>query len=59
MPASMSRARERMFHRELAIALEAECLTENPLACVYRFNLPELPERPVLRDVALPPGAGG
>jgi virulence factor Mce-like protein len=49
----ISGQREHNFERAIAMALEATCVTENPLACIYRFSLPQLPEKPVLRDVPL------
>jgi ABC-type transporter Mla subunit MlaD len=35
------------FERRVARAFELACLTENPLACLFRFGIPGLPEEPV------------
>ena len=36
------------FARRAARAFELACLTENPLACYFRFTIPGLPKQPVL-----------
>ncbi len=53
-PANASSARQNRAERELAMALEASCVAGNSLACVYRFNVPGLPKKPILRDLPLP-----
>jgi len=45
-----SPAQERRMQRNVAAALEAVCLVENPVACLYRFAHPDLPTEPVLRE---------
>lgn len=52
-------ARRARFGRKLARALETVCATRDPLACVYRFNMPGLPKLPVLRNFSPPPAKGG
>jgi hypothetical protein len=51
--------REQRFEEQLATALELSCVVENPMACAYRFAMPGLPDKPVLRDVPLPGSGGG
>lgn len=38
--------------RDFARALEGVCVTQNPLACLMRFNTPGLPKQPLLRNVS-------
>jgi len=52
--ANASQAQRERLARTFAAALEATCLVENPLACVYRFAQPGLPTQPVLRDLPTP-----
>ena len=59
LPATASAAREERTERQLAVGLEGTCLDGNPLACLMRFNMPELPDSPVLRDIPMPNGSGG
>lgn len=59
MSADASPAQRRRLERNVAAALEAVCLVENPVACVYRFAHPDLPEQPVLRGAHLPGKGGG
>lgn len=54
----VSPQQRRRLEQNVAAALEAVCLTQNPLACVYRFGHPDLPAEPVLRD-ASPKGGEG
>jgi virulence factor Mce-like protein len=54
--ANLSGRRGRSFERAVAMALEATCVAQNPLTCLYRFGLPDLPAKPVLRDVPLADG---
>jgi virulence factor Mce-like protein len=47
LPASASRAQRAQMRTQLAAALERVCKDGNPGACVMRFNVPGLSERPV------------
>jgi hypothetical protein len=38
---------KRVIARDLAIELERVCRTQNPVACVLRFEVPGLPRRPL------------
>jgi len=60
LSADASPAQRERLARTFAAALEATCLVRNPLACLYRFSQPGLPDEPVLRDLPTPgPKVGG
>ena len=57
--ADASPAQRERVARYYAAALEATCLVENPLACLYRFSQPGLPKDPVLEDLPAPTWSAG
>ena len=54
LSADASPAQRQRMARIYAAALEATCVVQNPLACLYRFSQPGLPNEPVLRDLPTP-----
>jgi hypothetical protein len=58
-PEFTSASREERLERQVATALELSCVTQSPLACLYRFAMPELPAEPVLEGLPLRRDGGG